>query len=328
MIYPIAFTTFTKDIAKTMWRTGVGRSVRDNLPDQVLISMQYLKVFHRPLHLGRPRTFTEKLQWLKLYYRRPILTQLADKYESRFIVGRCLGESVLTELYGVWDCVEDIDFTGLPDSFVLKVTTASAANIFCRDKSQLSIDQTRGALSVLMAKNHYLGAREWSYRNVRPRVMAERFMLDELGRNPQDYKFFCFDGVPHFIQVDTCRGEQHARNFFTMDFKPAPFTIGPFPLATEMIPRPSQLGEMASFASILTHGFPFARVDFYQFNGCTIFGEVDWYPDAGLHMFHPESYDEKIGRLLNLPRPIQVTADEQIRYFPGKNVAQVRPLNR
>ena len=155
MIFPIAFNTIKKDV---MWRTGLGKFVRDNLPDRVLISLQYMKTFHRSLHLGKPRTFTEKLQWLKLYYRRPILTQLADKYESRSIVARSLGDDVLTELYGVWDRAEEIDFDKLPNSFVLKVTTASAANIFCRDKSQLDIDQARSTLSSMLAKNHYLGA--------------------------------------------------------------------------------------------------------------------------------------------------------------------------
>jgi hypothetical protein len=318
MIFPTAFNTITKDVSTAMWRTGLGKSVRDNLPDRILISLQYMKTFHRSPHLGKPQTFTEKLQWLKLHYRRPILTQLADKYESRFIVARSLGAEVLTELYGVWDRVEEIDFDKLPDSFVLKVTTASAANIFCRDKSQLDIDQVRSTLSSMLAKNHYLGAREWAYRDVRPRVIAEQFMLDELGRNPQDFKFFCFDGTPQFIQVDTRSGDHHARNFFTMDFRPAPFAIGPFPLSTESIAKPALLEEMASFASTIAHGFPFARVDLYEFNGRTVFGEVDWYPDAGLHVFHPESYDEELGGLMHLPTTIpnaNVTADNSTSAF-------------
>jgi hypothetical protein len=309
MTLQVAFNTIAKDVADATWRTGPARFLRDRLPDRLLISLQYLKRFRKPLHLGNPRTFTEKLQWLKLYYRRPILTQLADKYESRSYVSQRLGQSVLTELYGVWDRVEEIDFAKLPDSFVLKVTTASAANIFCRDKSQLNFDQTRSALAQLMAKNHYFGAREWPYRNIKPRVIAEQFMLDNFGRNPQDFKFFSFDGTPRFVQVDTCSGSRHARNFFTMDFKPAPFTIGPYPLSPRPIPRPSQFEQMASFASTLTRDFPFARVDFYQFNGRAVFGEVDWQPDAGLHAFSPQSYDEELGRLLHLPAPTGNSVD-------------------
>jgi len=284
-----------------MLRSAPARFVRDRLPDRMLISLQYLKAFGKPLHLGKPQTFSEKLQWLKLYYRLPILTQFADKYESRFLVAQRLDANCLTDLYGVWDRVEEIDFAKLPDSFVLKVTTASAANIFCRDKSQLNLDQTRAAFSSMMKKNHYLGAREWPYRNITPRVIAEQFMLDDFGRNPQDFKFFCFDGIPHFVQVDTRCGACHARNFFTMDFEPAPFTIGPYPSSLEAIPKPAQFHQMASFASILTRGFPFARADFYQFNGRAVFGEVDWYPDAGLHVFYPKSYDEELGKLLHLP---------------------------
>jgi TupA-like ATPgrasp len=301
MAFPIVYNTITKDAPTLMLRSRPAKFVRDKLPDRVLISLQYLKTFHKPLHLAKPRTFTEKLQWLKLYYRLPILTQFADKYESRFLAAQRLGTHCLTDLYGVWDQVEQIDFAKLPNSFVLKITAASAANIFCRDKSKLNLDETRAALSSLIKKNHYLGAREWPYRNIKPRIIAEQFMLDKSGRNPQDFKFFCFDGIPHYVQVDTRCGARHARNFFTMDFEPAPFQIGPYASSLEEISKPAQFEEMASYASILTRGFPFARADFYQFNGRAIFGEVDWYPDAGLHIFYPESYDEVLGKLLHLP---------------------------
>jgi hypothetical protein len=301
MTVSLAVKSAARDAARTFWRVAPLRTVRNQLPDRMLISLLYYKSFGKVLRLSHPQTFNEKLQWLKLNYRKPVLTQLADKYSSRFLVAARLGEKVLNEIYGVWDRAAEINFARLPESFVLKVTTASAANIFCRDKTSLDMVQTRATLSNLMRRNHYLGAREWPYRNIKPRIIAERFMLDECGRNPQDFKFFCFDGEPRFIQVDTSHGGVHARNFYTMEFAPAPFTIGPYPASPKPIFRPSNLAEMALCASSLSRGFPFTRVDFYSFKGRTVFGEVDWYPDAGLHVFHPESYDEELGKMIELP---------------------------
>jgi hypothetical protein len=274
----------------------------DNLvPDRIALARRFQRTFGRPLNLKNPQTFNEKLFWLMLYYRSPLVTRLADKYEVRTYVAELVGSKILNELYGVWERVADIDFAMLPEAFVLKVTWGSGMNILCPKKSELNVRDTKEALALWMSRNYYWSWREWCYKNIKPRIICERFLSDSLWGTPPDYKFFCFGGEPRCVQVDTTRFTQHGRDFFDLDWQLLPFNCGVYPSSGQTIARPSNLDEMAEFARRLSNGFPFVRVDFYAIDGQTLFSEMTWYPGAARLRFIPESYDRYWGDVLQLP---------------------------
>lgn len=276
------------------------RFLADRIPDKVVLARRFQRAFGRPLNLKNPETFNEKLIWLMLYYRTPLVTRLADKYEVRGYVAERVGPGILNELYGVWDRVADIHFETLPDAFVLKVTWGSEMNILCRDKSQLDIDKTRRQLTLWTQRNHYWSHREWSYKNIPPRIIGERFLIDSHLGTPPDYKFFCFGGEPRFVQVDTGRFTAHARDLFDLEWRHLPFAFI-YPPSGRAIPRPSNLHEMVTCARALSAGFPFVRVDLYSIDGQTVFGEMTWYPEAARGWFIPDAYDRHWGEALPLP---------------------------
>jgi hypothetical protein len=275
--------------------------LENTLPDSLALRLIYYRALGEVLNLRHPRTFTEKIQWLKLHYRRPIMTRLADKYLSREYVEQKLGPHVLNELYGVWNTAEAIDFDSLPDQFALKVSSASHANIFCRDKSKLDDGATRKQLSDWMKHNYYTDTREWAYKDMTPRVIAERLLEDGTGQSPADYKFYCFNGRPELIEVDIGRHENLTITILDPQWCVLPCTYNHYPTQMKPIPQPENLQEMLSYAEKLSEGFPFARIDFYSIQGKTIFGEITWYPSTGLNPLQPPEFNHRFGDLLKLP---------------------------
>lgn len=284
-------------------RGGVSRvseAVWRCVPDRVVYARTFKRTFGRPLDLRQPRTFNEKLFWLMLYYRLPILTRLADKYGVRSYVAERIGEKYLNELYGVWEDPATIPFDRLPDTFVLKVTGGWEMTLFCRDRSRFDAEGARRQLATWMRRPHYFLAREWAYKDIRPRVIAERLLVDPRWGVPPDYKVFCFNGEPRFIQVDTDRFSGHRRDCFDLSWQLAPFTFN-FQPSGVAIPRPSNLDETVACARKLAAGFPFVRTDFFSVDGRTIFGEMTWYPEAARGRFVPDSFDRYWGDALQLP---------------------------
>ncbi len=276
------------------------RLLSDCVPDRFVHADRFKRIFGRPLDLKHPQTFNEKLFWLMLYYRRPVLTRVADKYEVRSYIAERVGPEILNELYGVWDRVADIDFASLPEAFVLKVTWGSGMNINCPDKSKLNLRWAKEQLALWTSRNFYWEAREWCYKNIKPRIICERFLIDSIWGTPPDYKFFCFGGEPRFVQVDTDRFTRHSRDLFDLDWRPLPFNIM-YPSSGRKIPRPSNFDEMVAYARRLSNGLPFVRVDFYSIDGRSMFGEMTWYPEGGGARFEPGSYDYYWGEQLQLP---------------------------
>jgi hypothetical protein len=274
----------------------------DCLPDRCVQASRFKRRFGRRLNLTAPRTFNEKLHWLMLHYRIPEMSQLADKYEVRTYVATRVGDWLLNDLYGVWDDPSTLMFDQLPESFVLKVTSGSGQNILCRDKSRLNVESTRRQLAEWMRRSEYWGVREWAYKNIKPRIICERFLRDEQGGIPDDYKFFCFDGEPHFVQIDIDRFTNHRRDLFDLEWKLLPFRLG-YASSGRDIPRPGNLEQMISVARALSRGFPFVRVDLYAIRERVFFGEMTWYPEGGLGRFSPDIYDLYIGQALTLPKP-------------------------
>jgi TupA-like ATPgrasp len=272
----------------------------DCAPDSWVQARNFRRFLGRRLNLASPETFNEKLHWLMLNYRRPELTELADKYSVRRYVAARVGDSVLNDLYGVWDDPWAVPFADLPDAFVLKVTSSWGQNIFCRDKSTLDIESTRRQLAAWMLRSGYWAGREWAYKDIKPRIVCERLLTGEDGGVPADYKFFCFGGQPRLVQVDTDRFTGHRRDLFDPDWRKLPVTLT-YPSSGRQIPIPKTLKLMLSIAATLSRGFPFVRVDLYSIGESVIFGELTWYPGGGVERFTPDSYDLELGKALVLP---------------------------
>lgn len=269
--------------------------------DEQFIRWEYYLGMHKRLNLNDPKTFNEKLQWLKLNDRHPEYTKLVDKYEVKKYVADMIGEQYIIPTLGVWDCFDDIDFDKLPMQFVLKTTHDSGGVIVCKDKLNFDIDKARRKLKQSLSRNFYWEHREYPYKNVKPRIIAEKFMVDESGVELKDYKFFCFDGQPKMLFVATDRPLDTRFDFYDTSFNHLPFRQG-HPLATKKIIKPKGFNEMLELASVLSQNMPHVRVDFYDINGKIYFGELTFFHFSGNVPFEPEVWDYKIGEWLKIPR--------------------------
>jgi len=272
------------------------------VPTDRFLKMGYKLKMRRQLNLDNPTTYTEKLQWLKLYDHRPGYTRLVDKYEVKEYVTGKIGEEHVIPVLGVWDRVEDIDFDMLPDQFVLKTTHDSGGIIICKDKKELDVAASRKKLRHFLKRNYYIYSREWPYKNVKPRIIAERYLEDSKQGELRDYKFFTFGGEPKVLYIAQGRGKGEATvaDFFDMDFNHLPFTID-HDMAAVPPQKPVQFEEMKRLAAILSEGTPQLRVDFYEVDGRVYFGEMTFFHCSGLCPFHPEEWDRIFGDWVVLP---------------------------
>lgn len=266
----------------------------------------YLKIFYsayqnRKLDLDNPKTFNEKLQWLKLYDRKDEYTMMSDKYLGRKYVKEKIGDKYLIPLLGVWSSAQEIDFDKLPDKFVLKCNHDSGSVVICQDKDSFIKYSAIKKLNKALKRQYYWTSREWNYKNIKPQIIAEKFMTDESGTELTDYKFFCFDGIPKFIQVDAGRFSNHIRNFYTPNWEFINVEYGCPNDIDANINRPNLLDEMFRLAKILSSGIPHVRVDFYIAEGKIYFGELTFHHGGGVMVLNPFSYDETWGSYLRLP---------------------------
>ena len=276
------------------------------MSDEAYLKLVYRMRMGKKLNLQAPRTFNEKLQWLKLYDRKPHYTELVDKYEVRKHITELLGEEYLIPLLGVWDSAEEIDFESLPQQFVLKCTHDSGSVIICRDKDSFDMKAARAKLTRCLKDNGYAFGREWPYKNVRPRIIAEAFMDDEgAGSGLTDYKFFCFDGKPRMIYVS--RGlEDHATasiSFYDLKGNDMPFHRSDYKPLSDPLVLPEMFDKMTCIAGELAEmvGCPFVRIDLYSVRGKIYFSEITFSPCGGFLPFEPKEYDEKLGEWITLP---------------------------
>lgn len=271
------------------------------LPDRKYIEMLYYVRLGEHCDLNRPETFNEKLNWLKLYDRDPKYTKMADKYEVREYIREKLGEEYLIPLIGVWDSTKEIDPSALPEKFVLKCTHDSASVVICRDRASFDFDEAFRKLDEALSRNYFYPAREWVYKDIRPRIIAEEYMTDESGTELKDYKIFNFGGKPELIQVDFGRFVHHERNLYSTEWELLPETFEYPRNGSVKIEKPENLEEMLRFAAILSEGIPSVRTDFYSINGRTYFGEITFYQEGGFGHFSSKEYAEKLGELIKLP---------------------------
>jgi len=271
--------------------------------DEKLIKNRYKKRLGREVELKNPVRFNDKLQWLKLNWYDPIAAKCADKYEVREIIKEKIGESYLNELIAVYDSVEDIDLDKLPNQFVLKTTHASGYNIICKDRYTMRWDEEFMKMRRWLRTNYYLHNREWVYKNIKPRIICEKYLSEKEDQNSlTDYKFFCFNGEPIYCQVIRDRGKNETIDFYDTEWNHMPFNgLRELPMSTTKYDKPNKYDEMIKLAKILAEGFPFVRVDFYYVNDRIIFGELTFFPLSGMGKFTPDEWDYKLGELLQLP---------------------------
>ena len=275
------------------------------MPDKPYLQLYYLIKLKKVLHFKAPRSFNEKLQWLKLYDRKKIYTTMVDKYEAKRYVAERIGEEYIIPTLGVWDRVEDIDFDALPSKFVLKCTHDSGGLIVCRDKSKLDWKRTKKILQKSLRNDFYIEAREWPYKNVKRRIIAETYMEDQQQKaGLVDYKFYCFDGEPRFLYIS--KGlEDHATasiSFLNLDWSFAPFQRSDYKGFETLPPKPAGYETMLELTRRLSKDTSFLRVDLYEIGGKVYFSELTFTPCGGTMTFAPPEWDDKIGQWLTLPK--------------------------
>lgn len=275
----------------------------DNLSDIDFLKKSYLANMKKNLDIINPKTFNEKLQWLKLYDHRPEYTMMVDKYLVKEYVAGLIGEEHIIPTIGVWDDVNQINFERLPEQFVLKCNHNSGLGMYiCNDKCKMNIEKVMKQLKEGLKQDYYLTGREWPYKNVVRKIIAETYMSDESGQLI-DYKVHCFNGEPRFILVckDRFKESGLTEDFYTSDWTFMPMKRQNIPQSKERIEKPDALEEILNYARVLSKNIPFVRVDFYVINERVYFSELTFFPASGFKKFEPESWDDKLGSWLQLP---------------------------
>jgi len=300
-IFRILMSFITSKKMRFIYLSRLG--LLNNMDDEKYLKRLYRFEMGKNLCLESPETFNEKLQWLKLYDRKPEYTTMVDKHEVKKYIEKLIGGKYIIPTLGIWDRFEDIDFDALPNQFVLKCTHDSGGLAICKDKKTFDKEAAKERIDKSLKRNYYYSGREWPYKNVRPRIIAEKYMEDEETKELRDYKFFCFNGVPKIMFVATERqkqGEETKFDFFDMDYNHLDFRNG-HPNATVWPAKPTRFDEMKTLAEKLSRGIPHLRVDFYEVNGKVYFGELTLSHWSGMVPFEPEEWDYRLGEWIKLP---------------------------
>lgn len=288
----------------------------NHVSDEKYLKRKYKSLVHKELNLDYPKTFSEKIQWLKLHDRREIYTKWVDKYEAKEIVSKLLGPDYIVPTLGVWNDFNSIDFDKLPKQFVLKCTHDSGGLVICKDKKHFDIDNARKIINKSMRKNFYYVGREWAYKNVKPRIIAEQFIEDSLAKEKGlndndidglvDYKFYCFNGEPRFLYVSFANMKDGIKNdllsFFDMSWNPSPFYRNdhmPLPFIPE---KPRNFEEMKRVVRSIAKDIPFVRVDLYNINNKVLFSEFTLSPGSGFGPFSPDEWESRIGDWIDISK--------------------------
>ncbi len=269
------------------------------IPDKLYLKFLFRMKMGYKLNLNNPQTFNEKLNWLKLYNHQPLLSRLVDKYEVKKIVADRIGEQYVVHNIGCWDAVESINFDILPNKFVLKCTHDSSGVIICRNKNEFDIKHAIRNLKNAYSTKLYTIYREWPYKNVAPRVIADQMLDDHTGRELNDYKFWCFNGKPKFMYC-TVKAKRIFENFYDMEFNPVDINHG-FERHVPEFEKPAAFDEMKELATKLSTGLPFVRIDFFYVDGKVYFGEYTFFDWGGMRPFTTYKQDLDLGRLIDLP---------------------------
>ena len=282
---------------------AIGKGALSCLNDESYLRIFYRLSMNKKLDLSNPQTFNEKLQWLKLHDHRPEYTMMVDKYKVRKYIADKLGEKYLIPLLGVWDNPDEIDFDVLPNQFVLKCNHNSGLGMcICKDKESLDINRIKKNLKKGFKQNYYKYGREWPYKSVSRKIIAEKYMIDESGEELKDYKIHCFNGEPKFILVCSERFSDSGlkENFYDIDWNLLNMRRPGHSNTIYPIEKPECLNEMLVLAKKLSKNMTFVRIDFYVINKHIYFGEITFYPATGMENFEPVDWDYRLGSLIDL----------------------------
>lgn len=274
------------------------------IPDKQYLKWRFRLEMGYKLDLDNPKTFSEKLQWLKLYNRKPEYTTMVDKYAVKEYVSKIIGQEYIIPTLGVWDRFDDIDFDALPNQFVLKTTHGGGNTgvVICKDKSTFDIAAAKKKLNRSLKADIYVKLREWPYKNVKPRIIAEKYVEVEGHSDLPDYKFYCFNGEPKYCQVIRDRNTKETIDFYDMEWNHMPF-VGLNPIAENgehPVVRPLHLDDMINKCRMLSIDIPFSRIDFYVVNDKVFFGEITFFPASGMGEFRPKEWNSAVGELIKL----------------------------
>lgn len=299
------FKKFFRFIIDYKYRFDIlaSRGFFNNWSDEKYLKYKFKMVLGQELNLKNLQTFNEKLQWLKLYDRKPIYTTMVDKYAAKKYIANIIGEEYIIPTLGVWDKFEDIDFDKLPNQFVLKCTHDSGGLVICRDKTKFDYQFAKKKINKSLKRNYFWQGREWPYKDVKPRIIAEKYMQDRQISKLIDYKFYCFNGEPKFLYVSEGL-ENHLiahSSFVTLDWQFAPFYRKDFRPFDNLPLRPKHFDEMLQIARKLSEGHAFLRVDLYEIEQRVYFSELTFHPSGGWVLFQPLEWNKKIGDWLLLP---------------------------
>lgn len=272
------------------------------IPDKTYLRLIYRAETGEKLNISNPKKYNEKIQWLKLYNRVPKYTKYVDKYLVRSFIEQKLGTKHLIPLIGVYESAEEIDWDHLPDQFVLKCTHGSGTNIICTDKRELDIEKCKKKLNNWLQKSWFWHGREWPYKNVKPRIICEEYMLDN-DEQLKDYRIFCFNGSPKFITVDfdIIDKTNTRRNLYDLKWNLLEYGITYPRELNYKVSKPKKLDKMLEFSKILSKNIPHVRVDFYSIDEEIYFGEMTFYHQVGLGKIYPEEFEFKMGDWIELP---------------------------
>jgi hypothetical protein len=276
------------------------------LPDEPYLSLKFRMNFGRWPNWKNPQTFSEKLQWLKLYDRRPEYTRMVDKYAVKEYVAGLIGEEYVIPTLSVWDKPEEIEWEKLPNQFVLKTTHGGGSEgvVICRDKAIFDREKAIDQLNKSLQTDLYKVWREWPYKNVPKRIIAEKYLEPSTVTNDlADYKYFCFNGEPKYVQVISGRGKKMCIDFFDQEWGHQPFhEPKDYPFAKEEPTKPIQFELMWSLSRKLASNKAFSRIDFYEVGNKVYFGEITFFPTSGMGGFNPPEWDSIFGDLIQLPK--------------------------
>lgn len=277
------------------------RGKYDYLNDEEYLKLKYKLVMGKELNLDNPKTFNEKLQWLKLYDRNSNYIKMVDKYEVKKYVSDILGQEYIIPTLGVWDKFDQIDFDKLPNQFVLKCTHDSGGIVICKNKDVFDKKQAQKIIEKSLSRNYFKSGREWPYKYVKPRIIAEKLLEDSSG-DLKDYKLMCFNGKVKltFVCSDRFSNKGLKVTFFDNEWNKLPF-IRKYPSDNNIIKKPEKFNKMIELAEKLAVNIPFVRVDFYELDKIIYFGELTFFPGSGLEKFSPDKWDYILGDFINLP---------------------------
>ncbi len=295
-------TIFMKKAKDYLFMHSISAGLFNSWSDEKFLKMFFRRNMGYEPDLENPKSFSEKLQWLKLHDRKPIYTTMVDKYEAKKYVASIIGEEYIVPTYGVWDHFDDIDFDALPNQFVLKCTHDSGGLVICKDKNKFDFEAAKKKIEKKLSRNYFCIGREWPYKDVQRRIIAETFISDIAQNDTRDYKLLCFNGKVQCFMIVFDRFVNQRANWYDRDGKLLPYGRASSPPDPQRgIEVPPEIEQMVILAEKLSENIPFVRVDFYCVNKKIYFGELTFYPASGLSPFTDEAWDMQLGSWLQLP---------------------------